>query len=288
MTTSIVGSAYQREGDVSIRSVGGMPVLEETYHYKIECTSNNESYLNVINTAGTPIVNYTVSPTGYGICRSKSAKRMAEEHAMFWEMDCTFSSEVDERQDQTDPTTDPVVWKPVYETKFERLQETFTRDKANVAIANSAGQPFESGIILTRFIPIWEFYQFESPGVTDEQIVDRNETINSQTFKGRAPETLLLTVMSSVVGFYYGQRRRLTQYSLRYNKKKWTHKKLDVGTAYLLNGVLEPYWDDVDKKVNVILGGLDGAGGRVALGDPPEVLEFDQFDQLNFSSFLRI
>lgn len=287
MTTSIRGGTFARKGDVSLRSSGGMAVLDETYHYIVESTVVNETYVNVITTTGLPLAGITVSPSGYGICKAVNATKR-EEANKIWDVQADFSSEVDERQDNQDPTQNPEVWKPIYETKFERLQEVFTKDKDGIAIANSAGQPFESGIVLTRFIPVWEFFQLEAGTLTDEQIIDRNETINSVAFKGRAAETLLLTVMSSVVGFYYGKRRRLTQYSLRYNKKKWTLKKLDTGTAYLLDGVLEPYWDDVDKKVNVIHGGLDGAGGRVALGDPPEVLEFDQFDQLNFNSFLRI
>jgi hypothetical protein len=91
--------------------------------------------------------------------------------------------------------------------------------------------------------------------------------------------------MSSVIGFYYGNRRRLTRYALRYNIKTWKHKRLDVGTVYLESGKLKPYLDD-DK--NVILGGLDGFGAKVAAGTKPAVREFDQYDELAFATFLRI
>jgi hypothetical protein len=90
--------------------------------------------------------------------------------------------------------------------------------------------------------------------------------------------------MSSVVGFYYGQSRRLTRYSLRYKKDTWKHKRQDVGTVYLAAGVHEPYL----VKGSVILGGLDGAGGKVTPGDPPAILEFDQYDAVAFDSFLRV
>jgi hypothetical protein len=196
---------------------------------------------------------------------------------------CEFSSQVDESQSNQDPSTDPSEWIPIYETKFERISENVSKDIDGDAVANSAGQPFETGIILSRFIPVWEFFQFESATVTDETIIGRNEKLNNGTFRGRAEKTLLLTVMSSVVGFYYGQRRRLTQYQLKYNQRTWRHKRLDVGTVYLLNNKHEDY---LSEKGTVMLGGLDGSGAKVAVGDAPAVLEFDIYESISFS-FLR-
>ena len=280
---SIVSNSIKREGDVAIRSSGGMPILDETYYYLVVGSSKSEAYLSIINTPGLPLVNTTVSPSGYGICKTKSAKQR-EANPIYWDVTCHFSSEVDERQNNQDPATDPVTWVPIYETKFERLQEIVTKDLNNKAVANSAGQPFEVGLTIGRFIPVWEFFQLESGSITDEQMADRNETINSSTFKGKPAKTLLLTIMSSVVGFYYGQRRRLTQYSIKYNKRKWKHKRLDVGTVYLEGTFHLPY---LDKDGNVMLGGLNGAGLKVAVGDPPATLEFDIYDDISFS-FLRI
>jgi hypothetical protein len=85
---------------------------------------------------------------------------------------------------------------------------------------------------------------------------------------------------------------RFTQYSLKYNRKNWKHKRLDVGTVYIdPDGEgecgLDGYSPYKDCEGNVILGGLDGSGGKVATGDPPAVLEFDEFDELDFNTFLR-
>jgi hypothetical protein len=201
----------------------------------------------------------------------------------------SFSSEVSEGQSSsassgTSVSANPIEWVPVYETKFERQQRIATQDVDGTVIANSAGQPFENGIMLSSFVPIWEFYQFESDTDTDEDVIGRNEVINNGTFKGKAAETLLCTVLSSVVGFYYGSRKRLTRYALRYNSNTWKHKRLDVGTAYLEGGKLKPYLDD---NSNVILGGLNGSGGKVTAGTKPSVLEFDMYPQVSFPSFLR-
>ena len=274
----------QREGKSSIRSSGGLPVLDETYYHLVIADSTTADRLSVLATPGVPIPGFTTSAWGGAICKHVEATRRPDQ-IRYWDIVSEFSSDVDERQSSFNPRTDPVTWIPTYETKFERLQENMTKDADGTAVANSAGQPFENGIIRARFIPMWEFFQFESADLTDEQVLDRNEVVNDATFRGRLEKTLLCTVMSSVVGYYYGARRRLTRYSLRYNKQTWIHKRLDVGTVYLDAGAHKPY---LDSAGNVMLGGLDGTGAKVTIGDPPAVLEFDQYPAIAFDSFLRV
>jgi hypothetical protein len=282
MTQTIGVLGETRPAQISIRSSGGVPTLDETYHFLVRAPSKETSRFNVVQTTGLPIVGVTVSSFGYSVCKSKTAVRR-EEQPDLWDVTCEFSSKVDESQSNQDPSTDPAQWVPTYETKFERISENVSKDIDGTAVANSAGQPFETGIILSRFIPVWEFFQFESATVSDETIIGRNEKLNNGIFRGRAQKTLLLTVMSSVVGFYYGQRRRLTQYQLKYNERTWRHKRLDVGTVYLLNNKHEDY---LSEKGTVMLGGLNGSGAKVAVGDAPAVLEFDIYESISFS-FLR-
>lgn len=284
MASYIKDGTQTREGGFTIRSVGGLPVIDETYSWIVVVDSPYVPYSTVYSTPGLPTVNVTQSPQGLGICRSKVAKRWTQ-NALYWTVTCEFSSAVDERSNIQDPAVNPVTWVPVYETKFERLQEIVTKDKNGDAIANSAGRPFSNGLTVNRFIPVWEFYQIENP-VSDEVIVERMETVNEFAFKGRAAKTLLCVVLSSVVGYYYGQRRRLTHYSLKYNSKKWTHKRLDTGTTYISGTDEKPYTDTFG---NVINGGLDGfSGAKVAIGDPPGVREFDIYTTSNFNTFLRV
>lgn len=280
MPNTVIGEA--RPGQASLRSRGGQPILEETYNFLVKAESKTTSRINVLSTPGLPIVGVTVSAFGYSVCNGKSATRR-ENQPLYWDVSTTFSSEVDERQNNQDPQSDPQTWVPIYETKFERLQEIATKDQNGDAIANSAGQPFENGVMRSRFIPVWEFWQFENASVSDETIIARNEVVNSDVFKGRAAGTLLCTVMSSVIGFYYGNRRRFTQYAIRYNSENWKHKRLDVGTVYLDTGAQLPY----EVKGEVILGSLNGSGAKVTPGDPPAVVEFDVYATANFASFLR-
>lgn len=287
MATTLRGQTS--EGKSSIRSSGGVPVLEEDYHFLVEADSLTTARLEVLNTTGLPVVNVSTSASGFCICRTLDATRRTEQRKL-WDVTATFSSEVVEGQTTsgssgggTSVSSDPTEWVPIYETKFERLQEIVNEDRTGARIANSAGQPFETGITRTRFIPIWECYLFESEATTDEDVIDRNEVVNINTFKGKQPHTLLCTVLSSVVGFYYGSRRRLTRYCLRYNDLTWKHKRLDVGTVYLEGGVHKPYLDD---NGNVIVGALNGSGAKQTPGTAPAVREFAMYSEVSFS-FLR-
>lgn len=273
----------KREGGIRISSKNGLPVVEETYSFIVESDDPYVSRIEVSQFDQLPFVNITQSASGLTVCKTKSGERRPG-NTKFWDFVCEFSSEVDERSQEQDPETNPEEWVVIYETKFERLQEVATKDQSGASIANSAGQPFQNGLTLSRFIPCWEFYQFEPATVTDEQIIERNETVNSTTFKGRAAKTLLLTVMSSVVGFYYGQRRRLTQYSLKYNDRDWRHKRLDVGTVYKDGSNYKPY---LDQEGNVMLGPLNGSGAKQAVGTAPAILNFDIYASIDFSTFLR-
>ena len=284
MSSSLVGGYPKREGRCAIRSTNGLPVLDETYSYIVRCTNRDESYTTVLTTPGLPLIG-DPSPSGFGTLRAKNAVRR-ESNPIIWDVVCDYSSEVQESSTVQDPTRDPTIWVPIYETKYEKIQEVVTKDKAGTVIANSAGQPFPVGLTQTRKIPVWEFYQIEAP-VSDETIVDRSETVNSVAFKGRVAKSLLLTVLSSQVGFYYGARRRLTHYSLKYNKKLWTHKRADVGTVYLSGGVQLPYLDG-GTPARVINGGLNGSGAKVSVGSPPAERSFDMYDELDFRAFLRI
>jgi hypothetical protein len=274
----------QRQGRGSIRSQGGLPVLDETYHYLVKMADYTADRVDALSVAGVPQVGTTQSANGYAVCRTVDAVRR-ENQRLYWDVTATFSSEVDERQSQQTVSGNPTEWVPIYETKFERLQEVVTKDLSGARVANSAGQPFETGLIRARFIPIWEFYQFEPDTLTDEQVIERNEVVNSTEFKGRDQHTLLCTILSSVVGFYYGSRRRLTRYAIRYNKYTWKHFRLDVGTVYLEGGVHRAYLDD---DGNVMLGGLNGSGGKVSPGAEPALRQFTMYPEVDFATFLRL
>jgi hypothetical protein len=263
-----------------------MPVYEETYTFKVLADNKSQTRDQIILTTGLPLLNLTTSAGGFAVCRGINAVR-SDENALLWIVTVEFSSEVEESSGGgggVDKTNPPDAWVPVYETKFERYQEVVTKDFSGASIANSAGQAYETGLRITRHVPIWEFYQFEPATVTDQTIIARSETVNSATFKGCAAKTLLCVVLSSVLGFYYGQRRRLTLYQLKYNSRDWKHKRLDVGTQYKSGTTL---LDFTSSDGSIMLGSLNGSGGKQAAGTAPAVMTFDQYATNTFT-FLRI
>jgi hypothetical protein len=264
MTHQLIGEA--RQGGFSVKSSGGVPTLVETYEFRVKADSINASRISVSFTPGLPIVNQTISAFGLTTCRSKDATRDPI-NPLYWDVVCEFSSEVEENQDrggEDEFGSDPTEWLPIYETRFERMSEIVNVDASGDPITNSADEMFPEGMTRARFIPIWTFFQFEPPTVTDETIIARNEVVNSGTFKGRAAKTLLCTVVKSTIGFYYGQKLRFTQYELRYNVRTWQLKRLDMAS------------DGTP---------LNGSGAPAA--GAPSVLTFDQFATDAFS-FLRI
>lgn len=275
----------ERQGDIRVRATKSGPVVEQTLVYLVRATSKFEPDGSVILSPGIPRVNQTVTTDGWAMCKNVRASRR-DDHAELWTVTAEFSSEIEEGQQNPAPGSNPEQWIPIYETKSERLQEIVTKDVNGVAIANSAGQPFENGLTITRLIPVWDFFQFESAAIDDETILERNELVNENEFRGRDPKTLLLTVVSSVIGIYYGAPRRLTEYQLRYNKDTWLHRRLDVGTIFLDGTTRKPFLDDDGETV--ITGALNGSGAK-ATGTPPKPaeLEFDIYDTDSFA-FLRI
>jgi hypothetical protein len=263
MTHQLIGEA--RQGGFSVKSSGGVPTLVETYEFRVKADSINASRISVSFTPGLPIVNQSISAFGLTTCRSKDATRDPI-NPLYWDVVCEFSSEVEENQDRGGADefgSDPTEWLPIYETRFERMSEIVNVDASGNPITNSANEMFPEGMTRSRFIPVWTFFQFEPPTVTDETIIGRNEVVNSAIFRGRAIKTLLCTISKSTIGFYYGQKLRFTQYELRYNVRTWQLKRLDMasdGTA------------------------LNGSGAAAA--GAPAVRTFEQFATSDFA-FLR-
>ncbi len=275
----------KREGGIRASYENGIITREEDWHFQVRADSlTQDRGIILFGTPGLPIIGQTIF-NGM-LCKAGDAVRL-DEDGYRWNASFTFTNAQDEDSNQGNQNTgDPALWIPVRRTLYERIEEVFFKDINGKANANSAGEAFETGLPIGRKIPIWEFTQWESASITDETIIDRNETVNSAAYKGKAAKTLLLTVVDSVLGFYYGYRCRMTTYRLAYNVKKWTLKRLDVGYNYKDGDELLPWV----YKGNTILGPLDGSGGRALSGALPGVaatLEFDIYASSSFS-FLRI
>lgn len=283
MSITILGE--KREGSGSIRKQGKRLVFEEQYSYIVQASDKNATRLAVLSTPGIPRVGLTLSAGGFAICQSVDCNRDPV-NPVIWHVTANFASDVQEDTSGANESQsgDPTVWQPIAELSFETFTEVVAEDQSGTAIANSAGQPFSSGISLTRTLVRYDFEQFEPASTSIDTIAGRNETVNSGTFQGKAAKTLKLTVRSASLGYYYGYKVWRIAYSMVYKPDDWQLKILDVGNCYLSGGTLQPYLDDDENR---IVGGLNGSGGQVAAGDPPDILHFDKFEAISFS-FLRV
>jgi hypothetical protein len=90
-------------------------------------------------------------------------------------------------------------------------------------------------------------------------------------------------------GRYYGGLRRLTQYQIKYKPDNWQLKKADVGTTFISPIFPDKIYDYKSDDETVINGPLNGSGDKANSGKgPPEILKFDIYSEVNFSTFLRI
>jgi len=156
---SIYGGGPTSQGPLMSRSGrNGSLVLEQEVVYRVIADSVGQSP-DVIRTttSGLPI-------TGVGDCRNVRMEQVPE-NRLHWLVTVSLSTEVAENNDPATPQTgDPVDWIPQAEVEFEPMEEVARKDKDNKLYLNTAGDPFESGLILHRRIPTRVFSQFERVG----------------------------------------------------------------------------------------------------------------------------
>lgn len=276
----------KREGDVNVSLRDGMPIYQATWHYRLIAASPAMTRKEVLQFPGVPVVGDTVDDDAFGVCESVRADRSAE-NPIIWDITAIFTTlvmTVDVGGTQGNPSSDPTTWTPRRKTIFYQKDHWFYKDTLNKLYLNSAGQWLTGIPARKRTLVAWRFVQFEPATVTDEQIADRNEKTNASTFKGKAARTLLCCVEDSEIGNYYGRWLRLTQYLLKYDPLTWDTERYDVGTVYKSGSDWLPW---LDKAGNVVEGGLDGSGGKVAIGTDPAKLTFRDYATDSFS-FLRI
>lgn len=287
MITNFDRIAEKRDGGVYVSMRDGMPIYQTTYHYRFIAPDATYTRKQVLQYPGVPVVGETIDDDGLGQCESVRADR-DEQNPALWDITAIFSSIVQEGANASGgaalPGSDPTTWTPRRKTIFYQKDHWFYRDKDNKLYVNSAKQWLTGVPPRKRTLVAWRFVQFEPATVTDEDIADRNEKVNSATFKGKAARTLLLCVEDSEVGNYYGRWLRFTQYLLKYDPKTWNTNRYDVGTVYISSGKYLPY---LDAAGNVIEGALDGSGAKQAVGTDPAILTFKDYEESDFS-FLRI
>lgn len=284
MATYLIGE--KREGNSGgFRKQGTSLVYVHRVSFQVYSDDRYENKINVLTTPGLPIVG--VPYGGFvGTCTSKDCER-SPVNPQYWDVKCEFSTgEEEQKQDPNDPNNpDPTTWIPIYDIVFESYQEAATKDNAGNAILNTAGIPFADPLMRNRVISVLDFYQFEPDSLTLDQIMDRNDTVNSVTFRSIAAWKLNLLIKKATIGLYNGFSCWRIEYQIKYRKDNWKDKVVSHGTQQKVSGSLKPCVNALGQTIDA---GLTSAGVQVAVGVDPHVMEKEIKEAIDFNSFLRV
>lgn len=279
---NVLSSQQKRNGGVRIRKTGKRLVYEEDWDLLIRTDDPAMTRAELVNAGALPAVGGTLSGLGAAVCNAASADRDPK-NPTIWHGKASFSSDVEEDTSGSQGQSgDPTFWQPIAELTYETYPESRFTDKDGNLFVNGAGAPFAGGFPHVQTLVAFEFEQFEPITTTDEEIAERNGTVNDATFKGKDARTLRLTVQKATIGYYFGFRVWRVAYRLTYKKDTWTKKFYNIGDTYKDGTSKKPYLDDEGNRITWF---LTDTGARSAT---PTTIEKDMYDELNFSSFLRV
>lgn len=292
---TIIGEKLQ--GQITVRpGKNGVLIQEQPFHITVIGDNKFQDRQEIIfNTPGMPRFG-TVYASGLAV-KSIDANR-DEDDPVRWHVTITASSEVEEDQESRNesqsggqpPSSNPVDWIPIATVAFEPYEEVMREDVKGRKWVNSAKKPFETGLVRSRRIAMVKFSQFEPISTKLDDIMERCDTVNETTYKGKVAKTLLLNVENATIGTYSGVRCWRIDYSMRYKPDTWIAKQLDVGYGYYDSGIFKPFEYPASEGGGGYLGSLNGSGGKVANEetDDPETLEFDIYEEKDFNTFLKV
>lgn len=303
----------KREGDIRLkRKSDGTLSIEQDWHFRIEADTLSQDRLTILyGTPGVPQFNTLYG--AYGVMLDSAEGQRLEEEPLFWDCVYHLSNVVEEGQDRnpadgSQQTGNPTAWIPWVEAGFEDYQEVLRKsldilpaeehpdiggsDAAGYNATkwvNSAGQPYESGFIRQKRLIKRQFTQFDlasgTGSFTFDEMISRNDLVNSVTFLDKPKRTLRLVLDSLAIGTWYGVRCWRGDYSLIYKADDWRLKQLDVGWYWKDGGgLLQPFLDDAG---NAIVGALNGTGGKAVDQADPAIRYHKEFMESDFD-FLRV
>lgn len=295
----------KRIGNITTRvGKNGVILREQSHHYTVQADSKFQDRAEIILCPGLPRYG-TVYTDGLAV-KSINAD-VDPDDAWRWHVTVLGSTEVEEdsqskNQNSGNNSSDPTTWIPIASVKFEPHSEVLRTDFSDPVKdwKNSANKVFETGLEYQRRIAAVPFSQFEPISTKLETIMDRCDTMNSATYKGKVEYSLLLNVENATVGTYSGTRCWRVDYSMRYKKDTWILKKPDVGWGFYdgsgnYRGFYEKQWEtgtyDSTKEADTpFLGNLNLDGTAIANQKTGGIkyLEFKPFPQIDFNSFLKV
>lgn len=289
--SEIIGQRRGGSGGFRSSSEGGAE-YSETITYNVMADSATTTMQEVLRTPGLPTVNWSfiaVGPFGSAaLCISKNATQSSE-NARLWEVVCEFSSAArrSQQQSEEEQTTDPTTWTPQFTSFSEQIEVALFKDKNGDPIVNPVGELYAEPVMTPITIPGIRFTQYEQEWSFD-LLIERNNSVNSAEFEGRAVNELLLTVEDQKPVYKNGVFCHAIQYAIRYHPLTWRESRLRVASVYIDGTSRLKFRDD---EGNPISQGLVNADGTKATSQIPDSNSFDYFDKFNaldFNDFIRV
>lgn len=285
MATVLIGK--ERNGDANLSASSSGFTYTETHDYLVMSDDPNEDYWNVITTPGLPSV-FVTSIAGL-LCRSKRARR-DQNHAGLWRVSCEFSSE--NTGQETGGNPDPTTWTPVWESSTELYDELihearYASTKTGTKLGprpyrNSAKDLFPDPLMMKSPIAVCEFIQYESPSQSLEDILDRNEMLNDEAFRGFPKRSLKVNVRKQTFGFYFNYPAYKIHYAVAYKPSLWVDAPLDVGYEYFAQA------GDTKRVSSPTIVALNNDGTKKDDNQDPVVnWYYFPYYEMDFGSFLR-
>lgn len=279
MATILLGEQKGRGGRLERTEKGY--VFRSTRTYIVKSDAKNESEYTVCMTSGLPIVGVTPTTDG-ATCRGLTPKQDTKS-PYIWFVTADFDTEPINQNmgDPVDPN--PTTWIPIYKGKIETFPEVLYEDFSSTPkkYVNSANNKFPEPLIVNRPIIVYEFPQYEDSSLTDVQIGDRNDTVNSGSVRGFAAQTLKCNISEFERGWYYGFECVRINYRIAYKKSTWLNKPLDMGYEYRPTAGAVAISSPGGKLV-----ALNSDGTLRADTSAPLALDFKAHREISFS-FLR-
>lgn len=247
----------RRDGPVTARSAAGIPALGTSY----EVTSTEKD-------TGSYVQSIT--------CRCESASANPD-HAQ-WKVTASYGP-----YDATAWSQNPIEWPLKLSWSWAQYERIIWADVDGNPILNSAGDPFSDPVTIDDSRPVLRVTRNEA--TFDPALVDLyRDKVNSGAFCGApagyvkmAAPTAELAFNPDAGGFYY-----VVTYEFHFNRDGWKKSILDQGFAEKVSGKLKPIMNQGQKVDEPVP--LNGSGARLPVGGTAVFLEFDVYEEADFSA----
>lgn len=188
--------------------------------------------------------------------------------------------------DPTNQPENPLDEPPEVDGEGAQFEEIADQDRDGNPIVNSAGDPFDPPLTKDDSRPVVRVVRNE-PTFSLALAYQYRDKVNGQAWLGAEPRTVKAApvkfrrLFHPTCGFYFQ-----VAYEFAFNPKGWTRRPLDAGLRQKVDGAFEPIKDKGEPVSAPVP--LDGAGQALAADAEPQYLEFEVYEEIDFSSAFNL